>query len=342
MAAERMVWLRPRAVQRPAEESCSDLRRSAKRPPGLESVQHAHAGTQDHRRSVSLLLAALAGNVRQLRRSCVSVQQRPIGYVFSCWLLSYVGGCVLDAPRGVRPAETSSVSAEQNPDQHASTEPTTPDVKGHEQTGSFFPLTRGELWARWNALRGDPYELDAVERRVEQGESPQCDPKSLVLYRGTVLRYYGALTVSEPFKERLVRFEQVVADVATEIYGRAPKWIRHYGAYSCRSTRNRRSRVSEHALGNAVDIVGFDFSSATKAAPLPEGMPRPLAHAFQVRVGPHWAASKGVGAVHASFLARLTQRLEEEGIFRSMFGPGHGGHDDHLHLDVSPWRYINL
>jgi hypothetical protein len=25
-----------------------------------------------------------------------------------------------------------------------------------------------------------------------------------------------------------------------------------------------------------------------------------------------------------------------------MFGPGHIGHEDHLHFDVSPWRYIDL
>lgn len=270
------------------------------------------------------------------------MQQRPIRYIFTCWLFSWhVGGCVLDAPRGARPAETSA-STENGLNRGSSTEPSSLDVKGDERTGSFFPFTRGELWARWNTLRGDPYELDAVERRLEDGESPPCDPKSLVLYRGTVLRYDGALTVSEPFKERLARFEQVVADVSSGIYGRAPTRIRHYGAYSCRSTRNRQSRVSEHALGNALDVVGFDFSSATKAAPLPEGLPRPLAHAFQVRIRQHWGASEGIGAVHASFLARLTQRLAEEGIFRSMFGPGHGGHDDHLHLDVSPWRHVDL
>jgi hypothetical protein len=24
------------------------------------------------------------------------------------------------------------------------------------------------------------------------------------------------------------------------------------------------------------------------------------------------------------------------------FGPGHGGHDDQLHLDAAPWRYVDL
>jgi hypothetical protein len=101
--------------------------------------------------------------------------------------------------------------------------------------------------------------------------------------------------------------------------------------------------VSEHALGNALDVLGFDFGPATKDEPLLEELPPHLRHSFQVRVAKHWSAQKGVGSVHARFLALLTDRLSErDDIFRSMFGPGHGGHDDHLHLDVSPWSYVDL
>jgi len=131
--------------------------------------------------------------------------------------------------------------------------------------------------------------------------------------------------------------------VARETYGREPVRIRHYGAFSCRPTRNRSRLTSEHALGNALDLVGFDFGPATKAKPLPPGLPPALKSGFQVRVGKHWAATVRTARVHAHFLAALTERLRARGdIFRSMFGPGHGGHDDHLHLDVSPWRYVDL
>lgn len=211
------------------------------------------------------------------------------------------------------------------------------------EIGGFFPLSRGELWARWNALRGDAYELDSVDRRLDDGERAACDPKSMVSYRGSRLRYAGALTISEPFKARLERFEHVVAEVALEVYGREPSRIRHYGAYSCRSTRNRSWVVSEHALGNALDVVGFDFGSATKQQPLTDGLPVALKHPFQVRVGRHWGKSAGTSAIHARFLELLTDRLRErDDVFRCMFGPGHGGHDDHLHLDVAPYRYVDL
>jgi hypothetical protein len=165
----------------------------------------------------------------------------------------------------------------------------------------------------------------------------------MVRYSGTHLRYAGPLLVSEPFQQRLARFEAIAAEVAREVYGREPRRIRHYGAFSCRSTRNRRHVVSEHALGNELDVVGFDFASATKAAPLPAGLPRALRGHFQVRIARHWSATSETGAIHARFLALLTERLRDRrDVFRSMFGPGHGGHDDHLHLDASPWRYVDL
>jgi hypothetical protein len=205
------------------------------------------------------------------------------------------------------------------------------------------PLSRGALFSAWNALRGDPYPLDAADRWLEPGARLKCDRTSLVSYRGTSLRYHGAVLVSPAFQERLARFEEVVREVAKEVYGRAPHRIRHLGAFSCRSTRNRSRLVSEHALGNALDLAGFDFGAATKATALAEGLPGALRHPFQVRVGRHWGATAGAGAVHARFLATLTERLRERSdVFRSMFGPGHGGHDDHLHLDVSPWRYVDL
>jgi hypothetical protein len=205
--------------------------------------------------------------------------------------------------------------------------------------------SRSSLLAAWNRLRGDAYSLDGIERWLQPGQRVSCDAGAMVSYRGKRLRYAGSLLVSEPFRERLERFEVLAAEVGREVYGREPRLIRHYGAYSCRSTRNRRHVVSEHALGNALDLVGFDFGAAKKAEVLPVGVPRSLRAPFQVSVARHWAgrARGEAGAVHARFLERLTTRLRESpDIFRSMFGPGHGGHDDHLHLDVSPWRYVDL
>jgi len=218
------------------------------------------------------------------------------------------------------------------------------DVAANEPA-TTSPWSRAQLWAEWNALRGDAYALDAVERWLEDGKRVTCNQKTMLRYPGTHLRYAGPLLVSQPFKERLERFEAVAAEVAREVYGREPRRIRHYGAYSCRTSRNRSHRISEHALGNALDLIGFDFGPATKAAPVPAHLPRSLRAPFQVSIARHWAprTASDTAAVHARFLETLTDRLRtRRDIFRSMFGPGHGGHDDHLHLDVSPWRYVDL
>lgn len=204
--------------------------------------------------------------------------------------------------------------------------------------------SQGELWSRYNAAQGDPYELDRIDRWLKPHEKPTCTAQSsLVSYRGTSVRYTGSVLVSPVFRERLVRFEEVAAALAREVYGREPRRLVHYGAYNCRVVRTIKKLISEHALGNALDVVGFDFAPATKATPLPADAPRSLRFAFEVRVLRHWGKTEGPNAIHGRFLELLTERLRERpDIFRSMFGPGHVGHEDHLHLDVSPWRYVDL
>jgi hypothetical protein len=197
--------------------------------------------------------------------------------------------------------------------------------------------------AAWNALKGDAYELDHVDRFVEEGRRLACEPKALVRYAGTRLKYQGAVQVNPAFRERLSRFEEVVAEVAHEVYGRAPRRVLHLGTYSCRSTRKRSYRVSEHALGNAIDIAGFDFGPASKKEPLVAGLPRALGSPFQVKVKSHWSdrRSTPASAAHARFLSELASRLSDrDDVFRGMIGPSRPDHSDHFHFDMSPWRYV--
>lgn len=219
---------------------------------------------------------------------------------------------------------------------------------GSEPTGplhSLASLSNGELWAAWNSLRGDAYALDEVERFIEDGQRPECDPRALVRHDGTHLRYRSAVQVNPAFVERLERFERLVSEVATEIYGRAPNRLQHFGAYSCRPSRRRSYRLSEHALGNAIDVMGFDFARAPRAETLPPGLPKALRGAFQVRVERHWLAlSDDPAAIaHARFLRELSARLtERRDVFRVMIGPSRRDHADHFHFDMSPWRYVHF
>lgn len=210
---------------------------------------------------------------------------------------------------------------------------------------SLMSMSRTELWAAWNSLRGDPYQLDSVERFLDEGSRLVCNPSALVRHSGTHLRYQRSVQIDPAFRDRLVRFEELVVEVASEIYGRAPARLSHFGAYSCRSSRNRSHRLSEHALGNAIDVAGFDFARATREQALEGGLPAKLRGPFQIRVARHWHAdpTSSTSAIHSRFLRGLAERLSErDDVFRVMIGPSRSDHSDHFHFDMSPWRYVRF
>lgn len=207
---------------------------------------------------------------------------------------------------------------------------------------AWLGLSPEGLRARWNAWRGDPYPLDDIPRRLPEGSEVRCEREALVTHRGETVPYHVPVTVIPEFRERLIRFEHVVAQVAEQVYERTPRRIRHVGAFACRTSQNRAERVSEHALGNAIDVTGFDFG------PLPQDyagdLPKALRGWFRVTVAQHWAANHNPTArTHARFLRQLIDALRaREDVFRSMIGPPHQNHADHFHFDMAPWRYVNL
>jgi hypothetical protein len=207
------------------------------------------------------------------------------------------------------------------------------------------PLSREALWAAWNSLRGDSYDLDGVTRFLDDGKRPDCSAKSLVRYSGKALRYQSPVYVHAAFLERLARFEEIVVEVGTEIYGRAPTRLRHAGAFSCRPSRRRAHRLSEHALGNAIDVLGFDFGSANRRQPLPVAVPKRWRAPFQIRIARDWSepTAEAAPSIHTRFLHALTERLAERSdVFRGMIGPSQRDHADHFHLDMAPWRYVRF
>jgi hypothetical protein len=163
----------------------------------------------------------------------------------------------------------------------------------------------------------------------------------LVTYRGDVVRLARPARIHPAFEERLERFERLVADTAIAIYGRAPRRIDHAGTFACRSVRGRDGRLSEHALGNAIDVSGFRFGPASRAerASMPAELPSRLRRGFSVSVSRHWEAEGAIGDVHERFLQSLADALREQPIFRGMIGPRHPRHRNHLHLDAGPYRY---
>ena len=83
--------------------------------------------------------------------------------------------------------------------------------------------------------------------------------------------------------------------------------------YTCRRRNNSQDgRLSEHAFGNAIDVMGFVFDDGTRIAIEPREAEGTMVEAFQDSV-------------------RAAACLE----FSTVLGPGsNASHDDHLHLDI--------
>ena len=184
-----------------------------------------------------------------------------------------------------------------------------------------------ELVAAFNRLRGDAYALDAIPRDVGDGAALDC-PANIptIEYRGELIAYSAPIQVAAAFAVKLRRFERLVVDVATDHYGRAPDRLLHFGARVCRSVRGNPQRLSEHALGNALDLSGFEWKRAAGA---------PGTAAFRVSVQRDWSGHAG----HAEFLHDLIDRVIAGELFRGVIGPGREGHANHVHLDQAPWSY---
>jgi hypothetical protein len=186
------------------------------------------------------------------------------------------------------------------------------------------------------------YGLDGVSRKaISRRGKLKCPKVRMVKYRGTHLRYQRATWVFTGFATRLARFEQVVSKVAKDVYGRAPSRINHMGTFNCRRIGGYPNLISEHGLGNGIDVAGFRFSKAPQADRAKA--PASLRGAFNVSVLKHWDAKRGVGRVHARFLHQLARALvKRQDIFRVLLGPGYPGHKNHFHFDVAPYRLVQI
>jgi hypothetical protein len=188
-----------------------------------------------------------------------------------------------------------------------------------------------------------PYAIDNVSRLLRFDESqPSCSTRGLLSYGGSGIAFGGAAIVNPSFRERLERFEQVVSDVALATYGRAPIRIHHRGAFACRSQRGQPLVLSEHALGNAIDVSGFDFGPAPLAGErLADAVP---ATAFRISVARNWQKQGDpIDARHARFLLSLIARLLARGdVFRGIITPKDTAHSDHFHFDMARERYVRL
>lgn len=197
----------------------------------------------------------------------------------------------------------------------------------------------------WPTRNTKAYQLDDVPRALQQGQVLPCErgEVELVTYRGEVVRYHKPVRIHPAFRPQLTKFEALVDEVGREHFGRAPRRVVHLGAFACRPMRRHAHWMSEHALGNAIDVAGFDFGPLprTEHASHPD-LDKALRRPFQVRIEKHWDA-KGKLAPQAAFLQALAQRIiASPEVFHVILGPDWPGHHNHFHLDHAPYRMVKI
>lgn len=188
------------------------------------------------------------------------------------------------------------------------------------------------------------YPLDDVSRWLGEADALPCESSELELvqYRGEHVRLSRPVRIHPAFQPHLTAFENLVVELAESYFGRAPKKLVHLGAFVCRAMRGRDHLMSEHALGNALDVAGFEFGPLPRGKKLPPELPRAFRRPFTVSVKSDWNAV-GKRAPHAGFLrALVAQLIERPDVVRSLVGPGWPGHDNHFHLAMPPYRLVKV
>jgi Extensin-like protein C-terminus len=210
------------------------------------------------------------------------------------------------------------------------------------------------------------YPLDGLRRKASGDDCPEV---KLQKFSGETLRLSPSARINPSFRQPLLELEQVVREVSMRLYSRVPSSILVAASYGCRTVNGSGRRLSEHALGNAIDIKGFRFapeedaqakgsssstkktsSSKTSSAAKTSGAQAKAAtksgakgETFDVLVAKHWKARGDASERLASrFLHELTEALLERDVFRTLLGPAHRDHDDHFHFDMAPTHYVDL
>jgi hypothetical protein len=155
----------------------------------------------------------------------------------------------------------------------------------------------------------------------QPASSGPCEIDTPIRAYGLSIRWNQPATMSCQTADVLMRFEaEVVEPNAIRILGKPAVSERNLGAYSCRVEAGSRHRLSQHALGQAIDLAGWT-----------------LADGSRVDVEKDWtddgprgrflhAVAEGACRYFSVVLTPATNHL----------------HHDHLHLDIGPDRLCSV
>jgi hypothetical protein len=143
-----------------------------------------------------------------------------------------------------------------------------------------------------------------------------CNVENPVKVSAAAMTWNQPGVISCPLAQAMVRFEnEIVQQAAWRNLGQPVVRVYHFGTYSCRNQRNR-SRLSMHAKGQAIDVSGFETADGQR-----------------ISVVKDWRTP----GPKSAFLRDVAQRACE--VFNVVLTPNHDrDHNDHMHLDIGPYR----
>jgi hypothetical protein len=179
--------------------------------------------------------------------------------------------------------------------------------------------TKGLIAPRGEACVQDPAQLGQAQSVSDIDMGNGCFVHNAYRVNGlSGVRFNQAVTVNCGVANVTAQWlEQVVQPAANDAFGERVVGIDVPAGFACRPRNNKRgAKLSEHGMGNAIDISGFTLASGRK-----------------VVVEQGWMGDRDAKA----FLADVRQSAC--GPFKTVLGPGADAHhDDHLHLDLQRHR----
>jgi hypothetical protein len=142
----------------------------------------------------------------------------------------------------------------------------------------------------------------------------KVDKSPIPLSRPALMNCSFAATLAE-FEIRIVR------PAAMRILHKQVTQVAHVGTYNCRGERGGdASRLSQHAYGKAIDIIGFEVEGGER-----------------ISVSKDWHGSDA----KAQFLHEVAKGACS--IFDVVITPNHNSfHSDHIHVDIGPYKFCGI
>jgi hypothetical protein len=170
----------------------------------------------------------------------------------------------------------------------------------------------------------------AVFRSLQDRQKPDKNgcgiPHGVIVTKGpTGITYSGPLMIDCSLALSLTSVEKVIQEEAMRHLGQPITRVTTLGSYSCRSVRGWKERISQHAIGNAMDMASFTPKKGQAASVMRD---------YQVGV-------EQPTTPRGRFLRAIYGRLWSEGGVTRVLGPEwDAAHRDHFHLDggLRFWR----